>query len=287
MVTSFNPRKIPALLFGTPGIPFSTNPRDTVNGVKQVRSLGLDAMELEFVQSVNVSEDLAPKVKAEAEKQKVVLTCHGQYFVNLSSLEKIKIEASMKRMLDAARRVHQCGGWSVTWHTAFFQGRPKDQIYKIVKENFSKVVKQLHDEGIKDVWLRPETTGKETQWGDLAETIKLSQDIEGVLPCIDFGHLHARYNGTNNTLAEFRQIMETVEKGLGKDGLHNMHIQITGINYGPKGEKNHIPMKDSDFNYKDLLKVWKEFGIRGVVINESPNVESDALLLQKEFRALK
>ena len=58
--------------------------------------------------------------------------------------------------------------------------------------------------GVKDVWLRPETTGKETQWGDLKECIRLSQDIEGVLPCVDFAHLHARYNGINNTTEEFR-----------------------------------------------------------------------------------
>jgi len=280
-------RKIDRLLFGTPGIPASTIPRDTLNGIKQVKKLGLDAMELEFVQSVNINETLAPKVKEAALKHDVVLTCHGQYFVNLASLERAKIDASMKRMVDAARRVHEVGGWSVTWHAAFFQGRSKDQVYKIVKENFGKVLKTLRDEGINDVWLRPETTGKETQWGDLAETIKLSQDFEGVLPCIDFAHLHARYNGTNNTTKEFRQIMETIEKGLGKEGLHNMHIQIAGINYGPKGEKNHLNLKDSDLNWQEILKVWKEFDIRGVVIDESPNIEGDALLMQKYYKSLK
>ena len=280
---TFSPRKIDGLLFGTPGIPISTEPRDTLNGIKQVKKLGLDAMEMEFVNSVHVSKEKAPEVKKAAEKEGIVLTCHGQYFVNLASLEKEKIEASMKRMLDAARRVHECGGWSVTWHTAFFQGREKEAVYEIVRKNFSKVVKILRDEGINDVWLRPETTGKETQWGDLNETIKLSQEIEGVLPCVDFAHLHARYNGINNTIPEFRKIMEAIEKGLGKEGLNNMHIQICGINYGPKGEKNHINLNESDFNWKELLKVWKEFKIKGVVIDESPNVEGDALLLKKTY----
>ena len=77
--------------------------------------------------------------------------------------------------------------------------------------------------------------------------------------------------------------MEAIEKGLGKEGLNNMHIQICGINYGPKGEKNHINLNESDFNWKELLKVWKEFKIKGVVIDESPNVEGDALLLKKTY----
>jgi deoxyribonuclease-4 len=165
-------------------------------------------------------------------------------------------------------------------------GRPKETVYKIVKENFKQVLKTLKNEGIADVWLRPETTGKETQWGDLDECIKLSQELDNVLPCIDFAHLHARYNGTNNTREEFRQIMKKIEKGLGKNGLNNMHIQISGINYGPKGEKNHLNLKQSDLKYKELLKVLKEFKIKGVIVDESPNVEGDALLLQKTFRSL-
>ena len=274
-----------SLLFGTPGIPISTTPRDTLNGVKQVRKLGLDAMEFEFVQNVHVNEALAPVIKKTAEELGVVLTCHGQYYVNLAAIEPEKLHASINRMLSAARRVNECGGYSITWHMGYYLGRPKDKVHEIVTHGVKDVVKKLQDEGIK-LWIRPETTGKETQWGDLQETIKLAQEVEQVLPCVDFGHLHARYNGTNNTLEEFRDILSQIEKGLGREALDNMHIQCCGINYGPKGEKNHLNFEESDFNWKDMLKAWKEFKIKGVVITESPNIESDALLLQREFSKL-
>jgi deoxyribonuclease-4 len=271
-----------SLLFGTPGIPMSTSPSDTLNGVRQVRKLGLDAMEFEFVQNVHVNEKLAPIIKKEAEELNVVLTCHGQYYVNLAATDPAKLHASVNRMLSAARRVHECGGWSITWHMGYYLGRPKEKVHEIVKHGVKDVVKKLQDEGIK-IWIRPETTGKETQWGDLQETIKLSQEVEQVLPCVDFGHLHARYNGKNNTLEEFRSILSQIEKGLGREALDNMHIQCCGINYGPKGEKNHLNFEDSDFNWKDMLKAWKEFKIKGVVITESPNIEVDALFLKREF----
>jgi len=263
----------------------STFPRDTLNGVKQVRVLGLDAMEFEFVQSVHVNEKLAPVIKKTAEDLNVVLTCHGQYYVNLAAIEPVKLHASVNRMLSAAKRVHECGGWSITWHMGYYLGRPKDKVHEIVKHGVKDVVKKLQDEGVK-IWIRPETTGKETQWGDLQETIKLAQEVEQVLPCVDFGHLHARYNGTNNTLEEFRDILSQIEKGLGRDALDNMHIQCCGINYGPKGEKNHLNFEDSDFNWRDMLKAWKEFKIKGVVITESPNIEQDALFLQKTYKSL-
>lgn len=272
-----------SLLFGTPGIPASTDPPGIRNGIARVRELGLDAMEFEFVRNVHIKKTDTAEIKELAKKNNLVLTCHGQYWVNLASLEKIKIKQSVERMLHASRIVHACGGWSITWHLAFYQGQPKEKVQEIVTDKVRHVVKQLRDEG-NTIWIRPEITGKPTQWGDLDECIKLSQDIEGVLPCIDFSHLHAR-EGKINTLQEFREVLAKLEKGLGRQCLDNMHIQISGINYGPKGEKNHLNLEDpaSDLKWKDILKVWKEFKIKGVVVPESPNIEKDALLLKNRW----
>ena len=136
-----------------------------------------------------------------------------------------------------------------------------------------------------DIWIRPETTGKATQWGTVKEICRLSQEIEQVLPCIDFSHLHAR-TGKENTLKEFKDTLAHVEKTLGKSALKNMHIHVSGINYSDKGERNHLILKESDMNYKDLMKAFKSFNIRGSVISESPNIEDDARLLQKTFNSI-
>ena len=274
-----------SLLFGTPGIPISTKPRDTFNGIKQVKALGLDAMELEFVQNVNVNETLAPQIKKLISEQGTVLTCHGQYFVNLAAIEPAKYHASIGRMVAAAKRLYECGGYSATWHMGFYLGRPKQEVHPLIAKGVKEVVRVLQDQGVK-LWIRPETTGKETQWGDLKETIKLAQDVEMVLPCVDFGHLHARYNGKNNSSEEFRDILAQVETGLGREALDNMHIQVCGIAYGPKGEKHHLNLEDSDLNWRELLATWKEFKVKGVAITESPNIEGDALLLKQEWGKL-
>lgn len=274
-----------SLLFGTPGIPISTIPRNTFEGIKQIKALGLDAMELEFVQSVNVNETLAPQIKKLISEQGTVLTCHGQYFVNLAAIEPAKYHASIGRMVSAAKRLYECGGYSATWHMGFYLGRPKEAVHLLVVKGVKEVVKTLQDEGVK-LWIRPETTGKETQWGDLQETIKLAQEVEMVLPCVDFGHLHARYNGKNNSPEEFRDILAQIEKGLGREALDNMHVQVCGIAYGPKGEKHHLNLEESDLRWCELLSAWKEFKLKGVVITESPNIEGDALLLKQEWEKL-
>ena len=65
-----------------------------------------------------------------------------------------------------------------------------------------------------------------------------------------------------------------------------MHIHITGIAYGPKGEKNHLNLKESDLQYEELLKSLKDFKVKGVVVCESPNIEGDALMMQKIYSRL-
>ena len=146
------------------------------------------------------------------------------------------------------------------------------------------LVKTLRDEG-NEIWLRPETTGKGTQFGTLDEIIKLSEDIDGVLPCTDFSHMHARANG-GFEYDEFMHQLAKLENRLGRHALDNMHIHLSGIEYTEKGEKRHLPLEDSDFEYKDILKALKDFNARGIVVCESPVLEDDARVLKNYYTSL-
>ena len=164
--------------------------------------------------------------------------------------------------------------------------REKEKVYPIIKKYMQEIVEKMKDEG-NGITIRPETTGKGTQWGTVDEIVKLSSELEQVLPCVDFSHLHARSGGAMNTKEEFDGVFEKIEKVLGKEALSNMHCHVSGIEYSEKGERNHLILKESDMNYKDLMKSFKEFGCKGVVICESPNIEEDALLMKKEYDKLK
>ncbi|MEM2138835.1 MAG: TIM barrel protein [Candidatus Woesearchaeota archaeon] len=274
-----------SLLFGTAGIPISSKKKDTIGGIERVRELNLDAMELEFVHSINISKEKAPEVRKTINEKNVLLTCHAPYFINLNAVEPEKKHASINRILKSAEILSLANGYSVCFHPGFYLNMEKEKVFETIKENIKKIRKEM-DENNYDVYLRPETTGKETQFGDLIELLKISQEVNGVMPVIDFSHLHARTNGKYNTYEEFKEILENVEKYLGKEGLNNMHIHLSGINYGEKGEKNHLVLEESDLNYKELIKTWKEFKIKGVVISESPNIEEDALLMKKTYENL-
>ncbi len=270
------------LVFGTAGIPIMTEPRNHENALSVIKKLNLGCMEVEFVRGVRMNEKTQLELNELSKSLDVVLSAHGPYYINLNAKEDEKIEASIKRVLDTARVAYRFGGYSITFHAAFYLGQDKDNVYKQVKKQMEKIISTLKAENI-NIWVRPELTGKVSQWGDLDELIKLSNDIEMVLPCIDFAHLHARTNGEFNTYDEFCKVFESIGNGIGQHALKEFHAHVAGIEYGPKGEKKHLIFKEADFNYKDLIKAFKTFDVKGVVICESPNLEGDAIILQNEY----
>ncbi|MEM0005802.1 MAG: TIM barrel protein [Ignisphaera sp.] len=280
------PKRLTGLRFGTAGIPNSTPKKTTVNGIKRVWELGLDAMEIEFVRGIKMNVDMAHEIKNVATELGIALTVHAPYYINLNSVDNQKVEASIRRIVESAYIGFEAGAWSVVFHTGYYGGFDPTTVYNNVRDVIKKIVNELRDRGI-DIWIRPEVMGGLSEIGSLEEVISLSQDIgENVLPCIDFAHLHARSLGRYNSYSEFREVMEVIEKKLGREALSNMHMHISGINYGPKGEVKHLNLAESDLNYRDLVKILKEFNVEGVIISESPNLEEDALLLKKYYQTI-
>jgi len=273
------------LLFGTAGVPLSSKDRSSEGGVRRIRELNLGALELEFVQGVRMGEEKARKVGAAAKEDNIALSCHAPYYINLNSRESEKITASRDRILHTSRISQILGVRSVIFHPAFNHDNSSEVVLERVVRELTLVRETLDAEG-NDVILRPETTGKGTQFGDLAETIRIAKEVPGVLPCIDFSHLHARTNGRYNSYDEFCEILDETAEGLGDRWVKNVHFHISGIEYGLKGEKRHLVLKESDLRYEELMKACHSFGVEGLAICESPNLEEDALLLQQTFCAL-
>ncbi len=271
--------------FGTGGVPISAESRSTEAGIERIAELGLGCMEVEFVQGVKMSPEIAASVGELAARKKVVLTAHGPYFINLNAVEPQKVHMSKERILQTARIAALFDARSITFHAAFYLKNTPAETYTVVKKHLQEVMNTLRKEGNK-VTISPEVTGKGSQFGTLEELLQLSSEMEGVAPCIDFSHWHAR-TGKANTYQEFLDVLDRVEEKLGRRGLDNMHIHLSGIAYGKKGEVKHLMLRDSDFKYAELLKALKERKAKGVVICESmPYLEDDALLLQQIYREL-
>lgn len=306
------------LRFGIGGLPHTAK-KGVVKGIERLRELGLEHMELEFVQSVFVSKDKAPEVKAAAEANDITLSVHGSYYTNFASEDKAKWYASINRITSAAEVGAMCGAKSVTYHSGFFQGESYDAVKPRVVEAMAKVLSDLNTKGA-EIRVSPELTGKAPQVGDLPELIDLVRTVReagftNANVCIDFAHKYARTNGQFNTYDEFTQMLTDIKEGLGGEYLENLHIHVSGIEHSPKGEKNHLTflrsldeykeqgievegiepawaelplnrLEPNKFNWQDLLKALKDMNVGGFIVCESPVLELDALLMQQYYHKL-
>jgi len=268
-----------SLLFGTAGTPLSSKGTDSISGIRRVHELGLGCMELEFVRGVKMGEKTARAVHEAAKQLDIRLSVHAPYYINLNA-EGETLEASKVRIMNSARIGAICGAKSVVIHAGFIQKYPREVVYEKIKKAIVEIVEKLKSEGV-DITLRIETMGRVSQFGSLEEALAMTE-VDGVLPCIDFSHLHA-VAGRNNSREEFNSILARVEEKLGREGLDDMHIHVSGIEYSDKGEKKHLVFDESDLKYKELAQAFSDFNINGMVICESPNLEDDALVLKKEY----
>ena len=270
--------------FGTVGAPIGTpkKPGGSVGAIEFSKSLGLNTFELGWVQSVRVTEATCALIKQAGVDQRVSLSVHASYFFNLNALDE-EWPKSRKRLMDAAHYGNLAGATDIIFHPGSYFGNPPAEVMKIAIPRLKAFMTELR-KAKNPVILRPETMGKSAMLGSFEDTLEMSKSIEGVEPCIDFAHLHARPgDGTLNTYDEWAGLLKSYEKALGKKALKRLHIHLSGIEYGPKGEKKHLALGESDLKINFLFQALKDFGCAGRILCESPIMEEDALNLKKAW----
>ena len=272
--------------FGTVGSPQGTPKSGTPAAIGYIRELGLSALEIAWVRSVRVKDETCLAMKAAAEEHDVKLSVHAPYYINLNSQTDELMQKSDERLLAAARKGYLAGAREIVFHPGSYHEQPPDEVYSRVKAHLAELRDRLLGEGV-DVVLRPETMGKSAMFGSLEELVSLGAELDGVAPCIDIAHLHARPgDGSFNSDAEFAAMFELVKSELGAESLADMHFHLSGIEYGPKGEKNHLILEESDLEWRAFLQACVDFDVRGTIVVESPNLEEDALLIQRTYKEL-
>ena len=276
--------------FGTVGTPLSApKTGGSAAGVARIRELNLSALELAWVRgTTNIGDEVCARIRAAGEASNVALSVHATYFFNLNAATEEMWQAGRERLLQAARLGFKAGATDIIFHPGSYMKQDPVLAYAVARDRLAGIADQLVKEKI-HVTLRPETLGKSAMLGTLEECIAWSREIENVLPCVDFAHLHARPgDGSFNSYAEFSAALQLIDIGLGERGLKRMHVHFSGIAYGPKGEKHHLVLEESDIKYKEFFKALADHGAQGRVLSETPNMEEGAIVMQNTYaRALK
>lgn len=271
-----------SFLFGTVGAPTSTpkKPGGSVGAVIRSAELGLYALELGWVRAVRVSEQTCAEIKAAGQEYGVALSVHAPYFINLNADEE-EWPKSRQRLMDAAQYGYLAGATDIIFHPGSYFEKTAAEVLPVAIQRLQGCIDELRA-AQNPVLLRPETMGKAAMLGSLDDTLAMSKAISGVAPCLDFAHLHARAgDGSMNTYDEWMRLLTIYGDALGEPALHNLHVHLSGIEYGPKGEKEHLRLEESDLDIRALFRALLANGCRGRILCESPVLEDDAILMKQ------
>lgn len=241
--------------------------------LSRYKKQGIQAAEIPFTYQVWIkSKEVAKRIKRAAKKNKIELSVHTQYWINLNSKEKDKVESSKKRILRCAEVGSWLGAKKVVFHCGFYSkmdnAKAKDSGIGSKEEVFQNIKKEILDmkETIKknkwDIQLCPEVMGKINVFGSIDEISRLVNET-GCGFCIDFAHVLARYK---------KYDIEKLKKAFPQK---TWHCHFSGIEYGEKGEKHHKRTEKKEIE-KLVSLLPKNKNI--TIINESPSPIDDTVL---------
>ncbi len=246
----------------------------------------LFAYEYQSTHGLRIKEENAKKLKKDSELNRVTVSMHCPYYINLCSKDPKKIENSIESLFNCARIGEYMGAYRLVFHPGYYSGRTPEKSLGIGKEACKKLINKCEEEGLEDFTFAPETTGKKSQLGQLDEIINICESFEHFEPTIDFAHVHARDCGILNKKEDYNFIFSKLEDHL---NIERLHCHFTTIEYTDKGERKHHTLDENDEygpNIEDLLSNIIDNGWNANIICETPKLDLDAIKMRELYESL-
>jgi len=254
---------------GIAGIPRHAKGGGTEAGVEYLCSIGLDAMEVQFVRNVYMTPGSARECRATAEECRLALSVHAPYYINLTSKSRATREKSKEWMLKSLRIAEPLGAKIVVCHPA------REREPEVLKQHLLELSDARKKEGIKAL-IGLETTGDAPELGSVDDYIDIIKTVPGTDIVIDWSHVHARTNGSLKTKADYEAIFNKLKPVKTND----FHMHFSNVEYKDGREVRHLPL-DGQPPFRPLAQIIKERRLDATIICESPLLEEDALKMKK------
>ena len=264
---------------GPAGIPLSSRAKSLIDGLKDVKRVGLNAMELQLLHG-NIyidNPDMFVELGELAKKVDVEMGVHTPYYTELAyppnnpitkkNLDVIKDDAIVSDFLDASYISIHLGPY-------FREG------YKRSLENAIRNIRDLRnfflDERIKPKLLL-ENSGRRDVLGSVREILTICENVHYTYPMINFGHIHSRSNGGLKSPEDFIQILSMVDEGV---DMETFYCHFSGVQFKDGNETHYVPIKRGTANFEGLATAIVEMDLDVTIISDSPLLEHDARYME-------
>ncbi len=256
------------------------------DSAKWVKDLGLDCFEYSFGRGVNLSDGKALEIGAAFRECGVEISVHAPYYVNLANPDDEMAEKSIGYIINSAKKVLLLGGNRVVFHPASQGKATREEAVGLTAKRFNVLCERIYKENLESVMFCPETMGKIAQIGTVEEITEFCKTDNVFTPCVDFGHVNAREQGSLKTEEDYERLLSYMTDGLSFARMKNFHVHFSKIEYSERGEIRHLTFDDNVYGpeFLPLASVLHKTGLEPYVICESAGTQdADALKMRKIY----
>ena len=241
-----------------------------------VKGLGLDCFEYSFGRGVRMTVEKARSIGEAFKNADVEISAHAPYFINFANPDDEMAEKSFGYVLDTAKILKEMGGKRVVFHPAAQGKVNRWEAVEKTKERLQILRDMIYAEGLDDMTFCPETMGKLAQIGTVEEVVEFCKIDPIYTPCVDFGHINAREQGSLNSVDDFKARLQYMIDELGFERMKNFHVHFSKIMYSAKGEIKHLTFEDTVYGpeFEPLAVALKQLGLEPYIVSESAGKQS-------------
>ena len=254
-----------------------------------VKAHGLNCFEYSFGRGVRMTEAKAISIGEAFQKAGVEISAHAPYFINFANPDDEMAAKSYGYVLDTAKALSLMGGKRVVFHPAAQGKATREEAVSLTEDRLKILRDYIYLNDMQDMIFCPETMGKLAQIGTVEEIARFCKVDPVFVPCVDFGHINAREQGSLKTVNDYKSRLEYLIGELGMERMKNFHVHFSKIMYSAKGEVKHLTFSDDVYGpeFEPLAIALKELSLEPYIVSESAGMQTEeAVVMKKAYESL-
>lgn len=284
-----------AVRLGPAGVPLSCKGRTIVEGMDDIISLGMDAMEIQTVRMVAPNHfEQYWQAGALSYKAEFELNIHGPYYAEVLG-NRMQLNRTLSKMEASLQAAKVLNARHITCHVGPYLGHSRgSEANEVVANVFAGVVDRIAEIWEEDAdhpvfpWLSEmeptkigiETSGRQNLWGSIEEVLEVVNHVENTVPVINFAHIHSRGHGRLKTSEDYGELFDLVRETI---GTKEFYCHFSGVEHLMGNALHYTQIKKSDLNFEPLAEFLVEEGdwLDVTIISDSPLLEHDAMYMSQ------
>ena len=250
-----------------------------------VKERGLDCFEYSFGRGVRITEGKAISIGEAFQEAGVEISVHAPYFINLANPDDEMAAKSYGYVLDSARALKLMQGKRCVFHPATEGKETREVAFSRTLDRVKILRDYIYLNSLEGLMFCPETMGKLAQIGTIEEIVEICKIDPVFTPCVDFGHVNAREQGSLKCEKDYRDRLEYMIAELGFERMKHFHVHFSKIMYGAKGEIKHLTFEDNVYGpaFEPLAAVLHELKLEPYIVSESAGTQTEDAMEMKRI----